>query len=88
MEEQLGRSVWEGETGEKPKVVLEAQGLTDTDIAEVGGAVSGGVGDIQGGFWKPKVLVDMDSAGVGGGVGETQGGNVETEVAFGSSRFS
>ena len=35
----------------------------------------------------------MDSAGVGGGVGETQGGNVETgnvetEVAFGSSRFS
>ena len=40
----------------KPKVALEAQGLTETDLAEVGGAVGGGVCETQGGLSEPKVV--------------------------------
>ena len=39
----------------KPKVALEAQGLTETNLAEVGGAVGGGVCETQGGLSEPKV---------------------------------
>ena len=40
----------------KPKVALEAQDLTETDLAEVGGAVGGGVCETQGGLSEPKVV--------------------------------
>ena len=36
--------------------LFEAQGLTETDLAEVGGAVGGGVCETQGGLSEPKVV--------------------------------